>query len=136
MKLRFCILFVIFSLTLSCSRKPDMSQPYIALAGKFAHALADEKFDVAHALLTDDQKKLLSTAALKKEYEAMISYGPGPAKYVEVMQTLDAWPEKKKDDIGWVYVSIAGDSYSEAVTVVVTRTDAGLAIRTIEWGRP
>jgi len=136
MKLRICVLLLVFGLTLSCTRKPDMSQPHIVLADKFARALGAGRFDAAHALLASDQKKALSVSALKKEYEEMIAYGPGPSKHVEVMQALDTWPEKKKDDVGWVYVAIAGDSFSEAVTVVVARTGAGLAIRSIEWGRP
>lgn len=136
MKLRVHILLAIFALTLSCTRKPDMSQPHIALADKFARALGAGSFDQAHALLTDDQKKALSVGALKKDYEEMIAYGPGPSKHIEVMQALDTWPEKKKGDIGWVYVAIAGDSFSEAATVVVARTGAGLVIRSIEWGRP
>ena len=49
------------------------------------------------------------------------------------MQTLDTWPEKKKGDVGWVYVAIAGDDFSEAVTVVVAQVGDRLAIRSIEW---
>ena len=98
--------------------------------------MADGRFHEAHTLLTDEQKKLLAAAALKKQYEEMISYGSGPSKHVEVMQTLDVWPDKKKEDVGWVYVAIAGDNFSEAVTVVVARAGSELAIRSIEWGRP
>lgn len=123
-------------LTLSCTRKPDMSQPHVILADKFAHALADGRFDDAHALLAAVQKKLLPAAVLKKDYEEMISYGPGPGKHVEVMQTLDAWPDKRKDDVGCVYVAISGDNFSEAVTVVVELNASGLAIRSVELGRP
>lgn len=37
---------------------------------------------------------------------------------------------------GWVYVSIGGDVYSEAVTVVVTMDDESLRVRDVEFGRP
>jgi hypothetical protein len=136
MKIRICILLLMLGLTTSCFRKPDMNQPHVILADKFAHALAEGRFADAHSLFTEDQKKKQPEAELKKEYEEMISYGPGPATHIEVMQTLDVWPEKQKGDIGWVYVAIAGDNYSEAVAVVVARTSAGMAIRYIELGRP
>jgi hypothetical protein len=129
MNLRQCIFFLMLGLAISCSRKSDMSQAHVILADKFARALAEGRFDDANALVADDQKKVLSAAELKKQYEEMIAYGPGQAKHVEVMQTLDVWPEKKKEDIGWVYVAIAGDNFSEGVTVVIKRGDSGLAIR-------
>jgi hypothetical protein len=131
--------FILLALTLiflSCSRKPDMTQSHVILAEKFAHALVDGRFDDAHDFFTIDQKKLLPVAALKKDYEDMISYGTGGEKHVEVMQTLDDWPDKKNDDVGWVYVAILGDDFSEAVSVVVKKGASGLAIRSIELGRP
>jgi hypothetical protein len=113
-----------------------MNQPHLAFAENFARALMGGKFDEAHGMLTPEQRKRLPPSALKSEYDSMLANNPGPAKHVEVMQTLDVWPGKNRDDAGWAYVAIAGDSFSEAVSVVVARTDAGLAIRSIEWGRP
>ena len=49
------------------------------------------------------------------------------------MNILEDWAMKEPDDVGWAYVSIAGDGYGEAVTVVV---DRHLQIRELEWGRP
>ena len=33
-------------------------------------------------------------------------------------------------------MSVGGDVYSEAVTVVVTREEGGLKVRAVEFGRP
>jgi hypothetical protein len=49
---------------------------------------------------------------------------------------MEEWPGKKPADVGWAYVSVGGDVYSEAVTVVVTREGDLLKIRTVEFGRP
>ena len=136
MKTRLLVLLAFVCLTFSCSRKSDTSAAYAVFADQFAHALADGRFVEAHALLAEEAQNALPAAQLKKQYEEMIAYGPGPGTHVEVMQTLDAWPDKQKGDLGWVYVAIAGDNFSEAVTVVVTRTGPRLAIRTVEFGRP
>ena len=55
---------------------------------------------------------------------------------LEVGQTMEAWPDKQPHDVGWAYVSIGGDVYSEAVTVVVARENGRLVIRQVEFGRP
>jgi hypothetical protein len=136
MKLRCAIFLAIAAVVVSCTRKPDVGQPYVAFADKFARALAEGRFGEAHGMLADEQKTFISADALKKEYDGMIAYGPGPSKHVEAMQALDIWPEKKPGDVGWVYVAIAGESFSEGVTVVVARAGDRLAIRSIEWGRP
>ena len=49
---------------------------------------------------------------------------------------MDAWPDKQPSDLEWVYVAIANDTYSEAVTVVVAQEQSRPVIRSIEWGRP
>jgi hypothetical protein len=46
------------------------------------------------------------------------------------------WPGRESSDAGWAYVSVGGDVYSEAVTLVVTMEDGDLRIRTVEFGRP
>jgi len=108
----------------------------LLVASQFAEALAKGDFGRANELLTEAAKKHLSATELKKTYEGMIAYGRGPAKHVEVLQSLGIWPGKQKDDAGWVYVSISGDDFSEAVSVVVARESGKELIRHIEWGRP
>ena len=49
---------------------------------------------------------------------------------------MEDWPDKQPGDLAWVYVSLQGESFSEAVTVVLADTKRGARIRELEWGRP
>jgi hypothetical protein len=49
---------------------------------------------------------------------------------------MEDWPGRQPSDAGWAYVSVGGDVYSEAITVVVTREGGVLRVRTVEFGRP
>jgi hypothetical protein len=40
---------------------------------------------------------------------------------VAVTCTMGTWPDKRPSDVGWIYVNLGGDVYSEGVTVIVTR---------------
>jgi hypothetical protein len=80
---------------------------------------------------------------LKHEYEQMFSYaGDTKATEVDVMNTMEYWPDKEDSDIGWAYASISGPNpvhggvWCEAVAVVVEDKNGRLLIREITWGRP
>ena len=107
--------------------------PQGKVALKFAEALCVGAYDEAHAMLSASLKADLSPTKLQKDYEDMIAYGDGPPNLVEVIEALEDWQAKQADDLGWAYAVIAGDSYGEAVAVIVTKE---LLIRDIEWGRP
>ncbi len=107
-----------------------------AVAIAFARALVAGKYKIAHEMLSASLQEAVSVEHLKKTYETMIEYGNSPPNYVDVDVAVDDWPGKPEADIGWVYVSIAGDSYAEAVTVIVTQEQTKQVIREIEWGRP
>jgi hypothetical protein len=77
-----------------------------------------------------------SVEGMRAAFEAIVPAGWKPANGIEVGQTMEEWPGKKPADVGWAYVSVGGDVYSEAVTVVVTREGDLLKIRTVEFGRP
>lgn len=49
---------------------------------------------------------------------------------------LEQWPGKSADDVCWAYVGIEGEDFNEAVNVLVTRHEGGLAISDVQWGRP
>ena len=50
---------------------------------------------------------------------------------------MSDWPGKQPSDLEWVYVTLGGHTYSEAVIVVVGRgADGALHIREVEFGRP
>ena len=49
---------------------------------------------------------------------------------------MTSWPAKQPSDVGWAYVGIGGELYSEAVIVVVTSENGEAKIREVEFGRP
>jgi hypothetical protein len=66
----------------------------------------------------------------------MTGYADGPITHIEVMNAMSEWPTKEENDVGWVYVAMAADDFSEAVAVVVAEENGTLLIRSVEWGRP
>jgi len=75
-----------------------------------------------------------SPAKLKKAVKTMIAYDPGPIREVEVMtdMILFDWPDKEQGDLAWVYVSLAGGSYVEAVSLVLAKEAEAIRIRHLE----
>jgi hypothetical protein len=136
MKRLLALLLLGTALATGCARKPERNPPHIQLAHRFATALSRGSFDSAQALLSADLQKECPAAKLKKEYQEMIAYGGGPVTSVDVVTTMDRWPDKRPDDAGWVYVSLSGEGFGEAVAVVVARERDRLVIRSLEWGRP
>ncbi|MBD2231308.1 hypothetical protein [Phormidium tenue] len=119
---------------MECNREAT----YAKLAVRFANALVAGDFDQAHTLLSAELRSGLTPSSLREIYEAMVEYGDGSPTDVELIVTMEQWqlPEQHPTDLGWAYVAIAGDSYSEAVTVIVENIDGEPAIRHLEWGRP
>ncbi|MBV5260720.1 hypothetical protein FLX56_20095 [Synechococcus moorigangaii CMS01] len=105
----------------------------ISIALNFAQALVQGQFELARRLLAPTLQQQYSTSHLQRIFTEMLAYGDGPPTDVAVVATMTDWPEKQPADWGWVYVSIAGDGYGEAVTVIVGRDRL---IRALEWGRP
>jgi hypothetical protein len=106
------------------------------LALDFAKAIASGDAARAHGLLAGPLRSRLTPEKLEAEYKEMVAYGRGAPTTIQVMTTMDAWPDRQPSDTEWVYVAIANDTYSEAVTVVVSQEHSRLVIRSIEWGRP
>lgn len=106
------------------------------IALDFASALVNGDFYSAHNLLSKSQKNEWSFNSLKEEYEKMIDYGGGPIIHVEVVNEMEDWPAKGESDLGWAYVAMSGDGFSEAVAVIVCNDNDQPKIREIEWGRP
>jgi hypothetical protein len=109
---------------------------YVDVARRFANALKDGKFDVAHSFLSVEGQAKYSSDALRHHYEEMLDYVGQPVTEIEVINTLDTWPAKQPSDIGWAYVSMSGSGFVEAVAVVVQSEKSVLKVRSIEWGRP
>lgn len=108
----------------------------IGRALEFATALTKREYAAAYAMTSRDYQRRVSLGAMQAAFEAIVPEEFGPPMSVEVGLTMESWPDKQSGDAGWVYLSIGGDIYSEAITVVVTLDDASLKIRHVEFGRP
>jgi hypothetical protein len=132
-----CLLTFLLVAPVACGpvHDPEDSDLSGKVALDFADALVAGDFAGARNLLASELAEQLSEAQLQSAYEGMIEYGEGPATGTptQLMNTLGSWPDKQPDDGGWAYVAIVGPGYSEAITVVVTRSGR---IRQLEWGRP
>lgn len=73
---------------------------------------------------------------LRIGFETIVPRDWGAIGPIELGQTMTSWPAKQPSDVGWAYVSIGGEVYSEAVIVVVTSENGEVRIREVEFGRP
>ena len=110
--------------------------PETKLAVEFAEAVASGNHARAHTFLSSRLQSTLSLAQLKTDFTNMAGEGSGAPTTIAATVTMDSWPDKRPDDLKWVYVAIANDTYSEAVTVVVASEGGKPVIRSVEWGRP
>jgi len=109
------------------------------LAVEFAQSLVDAKWENARGLLSPSLQQQYSAEQLAQEFKSMYEgYAEGPARSIhfDPQYSMEAWPDKQPGDIGWAYVSIEGNGFVEAVTVVIASSNTGLAVRDIDWGRP
>jgi hypothetical protein len=121
-------------------RDDAMPTPFAQLGIDFAQALVDGDFDLAATCLAPQLRADLTPARLEAELRRMCEYGDGPPTDICYMPCEDALdvngPDKQPGDLGWAYVAIEGDGYSEAVIVTVALVDGAPLIRDVEWGRP
>jgi hypothetical protein len=117
-----------------------MIQQSITLAQLFGDLLAQADYNLAYALLSPELQQQYSPQTLRQTVEAMIDYGSGPINRAVVMEEclLTEWqyPPMEADDVVWLYVSLEGDDFLEAVSLIVHQWQGKLAIRWLEWGRP
>src|SRR2546423_7831715 len=111
---------------------------HVQLAQEFGGLIAKEDYAAAHALLTKEAKAVWPPHEMKRRSERMRSYHSGPFTSFQVMEEfiLQDWPAMEDGDVASIYVSLEGDSFCEAVTVIVTEQEGALRIRDLEWGRP
>jgi hypothetical protein len=149
MEFKFVLVAACSMFLLGCARSDEFerraggTRPFARRALEFAKCLAGGDFEGAHKMLSPELQSEYSAAGLKAKYDRMTAYvgAPSQATEIEVMNTMDEFPGKEGNDLGWAYVSIAGPHpqggmWSEAVTVVVTERDGELLIRELVWGRP
>lgn len=109
---------------------------YQQFAQDFTEALAAREYANAYTMTSHEYRKQTSVEQLQTAFEIIVPKDWGQIGPIEVIQTLTAWPAKRREDLGWVYVSIGGDVYSEAITVIVTSENGEAKIREVELGRP
>jgi hypothetical protein len=108
----------------------------IAAALAFGNALARRDYAAAYAMTASGYQQRMPLDDMRAAFEAIVPADGGPAPAVEAGHAMDDWPGKQAGDVGWVYVSIGGAVYSEAVTVVITSENGSLKVREVEFGRP
>ena len=109
---------------------------YSSVGLKFASALASRAYPTAYAMTSSDYQRSTTLDEMRDAFEAIVSPDWRTVGPVAVGHTMETWPAKQPSDVGWVYVSIGGDGYSEAVTVVVMLEADTLKVRSVEFGRP
>lgn len=106
------------------------------VALEFTRTLASREYDRAYMMTSGQYRRQYSMEQLRADFEAILPVDWGTPGPIEVAHTMTSWPGRQAADLGWAYVSIGGDVYSEAVTVVVTSEDGVARVREIEFGRP
>lgn len=111
-------------------------EDYTSVAVAFTKALADRDYAGAYGMTSKEFRAGMSLEAMQAAFETIVSTDWTTVGPVEVGMTMESWPDKQPSDLGWAYVSVSGDAYSEAVIVVVSREDGEPRIRSVEFGRP
>jgi hypothetical protein len=111
---------------------------YREVALQFTKALTERDYDRAYAMTSQDYQRRTSVKQLRTAFEAIVPTDWGAIGPVTVVRTMTQWqsPAKQPSDLGWVYVSIGGDVYSEAVIAIVTLENRQPKVREVEFGRP
>ena len=140
----FVFLTALLAVTIAyvgCSKEePKMSDGntsyYHQIALEFTKSLAAREYAKAYKMTSHEYRKQTSAEQLQTAFEIIVPIDWGQIGTIEVVQTMTSWPGKRREDLRWVYVSIGGDVYSEAITVVVTSESGEAKIREVEFGRP
>ena len=114
----------------------ESAENYKEVALTFTKALAARDYDAAYALTSRNYRGSTSLKAMQAAFESIVPIDWGTVGPIELGETMEVWPGRESSDAGWAYVSVGGDVYSEAVTVVVALEEGELRVRTVECGRP
>lgn len=134
------VLIVAAIVSVGCSKEeptpPVASTDYKHVALEFARSLAAREYPKAYAMMSQGYRQTNTVEELRVGFEVIVPRDWGAIGPIEVGETMASWPGKQPSDLGWAYVSIGGDVYSEAVIVVVTSENGEARIREVEFGRP
>ena len=114
----------------------ERDRDYKLVALGFAEALASRDYPAAWAMTSKQYQAVTTMEGMQALFETIVPTDWEPVGPIEIGMTMESWPGQEPGDLGWAYVSIGGDVYSEAVTVVVALEDGESRIRSVEFGRP
>lgn len=109
---------------------------YRQVALQFTKSLAAGEYSAAYAMTSQEYRERITVDQMRAAFEAIIPSDWGTIGPIEVGETMTSWPSKQPSDLGWAYVSIGGDVYSEAVIIVVTVEHGVPKVREVDFGRP
>jgi hypothetical protein len=112
------------------------SQDYKAFAVEFTRTLARREYAAAFEMTSRQYRSQSTVEQLKAAFEVIVPPDWGDTEPIEMGTTMSSWPGKMSSDLGWIYVSIYGDVYSEALILTVTLEEGQAKIREIVFGRP
>ena len=100
---------------------------------RFAEALLAADYETAHRLLSAELRLQYPIAALRQNFERMMSHAHAPSDLpeIEVMDNSDLG-DSALDAEGWAYIPI----WSEAVTITAKPFGPDYLITDLDWGRP
>ena len=99
------------------------------LALEFARALSERRYVEAHAMCTSDLRSKVSVEKMRSDFEVMIPLDWGPVAPIELVDNGELSPP-------YLYVSLGGEVYSEAIAIYLADVDGNLQVDRFELGRP
>jgi len=130
---------IVFLVVLSaCSNEAAQQSMQTAeqTALEFTRVLIGKDYSKAYAMTSKQFQSTFAVSDMKENVERMLPKEFGKIGEIDIVTTMHNWPDKQANDLGWVYVSIGGDYWGEAVATVITMEDGQAKIRLIEYGRP
>ena len=111
--------------------------PYCMVGGQLCQFLQAGKYKLAHGLLAEPLRLKLTVAVLKQQWLSLLQGTEPEMISVTLEKHLTDWPDRRPDDVGWCYFALAGEGWSEGISLVVGRTPQNLQVVTeVEFGRP
>ena len=109
-----------------------------AIALQFAQAIAQRDYVTAHMLTSPSYQQRISVGEIEAICERILPTDWGTISVVALDDVLEEWPDKRWNDIGWIYVSLEGVvyPYSEGLYICVSRENGHLIVSDVTYGRP
>ncbi len=107
----------------------------IEFAEQFVWLMVQQDFVAAHAFLSAEMAGVCQLAELEQTFNDLVA-DIGEIERVESVSLTDEPWERSENGAHEIYVSVLGDQCDEGIAVAITKSDEGLQISNLEWGRP